>query len=51
MPIWGKAAVITALPQPAKVSQKVPIASAAHLRMLSLFMCSSFGDSALQQKQ
>src|SRR3954470_23556927 len=32
MPTWGKAAAITALPQPAKVSQKVPIPSARYLR-------------------
>jgi hypothetical protein len=30
MPTWGNAAAITALPQPAKVSQNVPIASAAY---------------------
>src|SRR5215217_7089688 len=32
IPTSGKAAAITALPQPAKVSQKVPMASAVHLR-------------------
>jgi hypothetical protein len=30
MPTCGNAAAITALPQPAKVSQNVPIASAAY---------------------
>ena len=30
MPTSGKPAASTALPQPAKVSQKVPIASAAY---------------------
>ena len=33
MPTSGKAAAMTALPQPAKVSQNVPMASAASLRM------------------
>src|SRR5688572_21323841 len=32
MPTSGKPAAMTALPHPAKVSQKVPIASAEHLR-------------------
>jgi hypothetical protein len=34
---------MTALPHPAKVSQNVPIASAAHLWMVLLFMGSSLG--------
>src|SRR6478672_8842576 len=33
IPTCGKPAAMTALPQPAKVSQKVPMASARHLRM------------------
>jgi len=33
IPTCGKAAAITALPQPAKVSQKVPIPSARYLRV------------------
>src|SRR3712207_4876833 len=41
MPTSGKAAAITALPQPAKVSQNVPIASARHLCMVLLCMSSS----------
>ena len=32
MPTCGKPAAMTALPQPANVSQNVPIASAVHLR-------------------
>jgi hypothetical protein len=38
MPTCGNAAAITALPQPAKVSQNVPIASAAHfLEFMTFF--------------
>jgi hypothetical protein len=33
MPTCGKPAAITAEPQPAKVSQNVPMASAANLRI------------------
>jgi hypothetical protein len=41
MPTWGNAAAITALPQPAKVSQNVPIASAAHvLAFMTFFLLS-----------
>src|SRR6478735_11717077 len=36
IPTCGNPAAMTALPQPAKVSQKVPIASALHLRMSML---------------
>lgn len=38
MPTWGNPAAITALPQPAKVNQNVPIISA---RYLFVFMCVS----------
>src|SRR4051794_35675875 len=37
IPTPGKAAAITALPQPAKVSQNVPIASAASLRVSMMY--------------
>jgi hypothetical protein len=33
MPTCGKAAAMTAAPQPPNVSQKVPIASATHFRI------------------
>jgi cell division septation protein DedD len=38
MPTCGNAAAITALPQPAKVSQNVPIASAAHFLEFMTFL-------------
>jgi hypothetical protein len=34
IPTWGTPAAITALPQPPKVNQKVPIASAANCLLL-----------------
>src|SRR4051794_39651503 len=37
MPTWGKAAAMTALPQPPKVSQNVPIASATYFFVSILF--------------
>jgi hypothetical protein len=37
-PIWGKEAAMTAVPQPPKVSQNVPISSAAHFFAISLLM-------------
>src|SRR6478735_9167101 len=37
MPTFGNPAAMTALPQPPKVSQKVPIASAAYFFMLMRF--------------
>ena len=41
----GKGAAITALPQPAKVSQNVPMASAAHLRMSMVLLRSAGAES------
>jgi hypothetical protein len=38
MPTCGNAAAITALPQPAKVSQNVPIASAAYFFAFMTFL-------------
>src|SRR6185437_16951830 len=49
IPTSGNFAAITALPQPAKVSQNVPIASAKYLWILSLFIGSS-SQTALQRR-
>src|SRR5260370_30885538 len=38
MPTCGNAAAMTALPQPAKVSQNVPIASAAYFFAFMMFL-------------
>src|ERR1700682_2339165 len=51
MPTCGNAAAITALPQPAKVSQNVPIASAAYffVFMISSLCCPKNGQGSFRQ--